>query len=132
MFTIAADLRAVFPQVFALALRVSDLDAASLGQTTEGLERASEQFRQSLPADAAIAELPEVRVWREAYAVAGVKPSKYRSSIEALLRRAAKGAVPPVLPLVDLYNAVSLRHRVPLGAADADLLRDPVALRLCA
>jgi len=46
---------------------------------------------------------------------------KFPSSIEALLRRALKGGEPPrINPLVDFYNAVSLRHVVPAGGFDLE------------
>ncbi|NTU77711.1 MAG: hypothetical protein HGA90_07885, partial [Alphaproteobacteria bacterium] len=43
----------------------------------------------------------------------------YRSSIEALARRAVKGGSPITnIPAVDIYNAVSLASLAPLGAYD--------------
>jgi len=59
-----------------------------------------------------------VAPWRAAYARFGVKPSQYRSSIESLLRSAQAGRVRSISPLVDLYNAVSLRHALPCGGED--------------
>ncbi|MEZ4529653.1 MAG: phenylalanine--tRNA ligase beta subunit-related protein [Thermomicrobiales bacterium] len=47
-----------------------------------------------------------------------MKPSKYRSSIEAMLRSAQSGRLRPINPLVDLYNAISLRHLLPVGGED--------------
>jgi len=65
-----------------------------------------------------VAAHPAVAPWRAAYGAFGVKPSKYRSSIESLLRSARAGRVAPINPLVDLYNAVSLEHRLPCGGED--------------
>jgi len=59
-----------------------------------------------------------VAPWRQAYQSFGAKPSKYRSSIESLLRSAVAGRIRGVNPLVDLYNAVSLRHMIPCGGED--------------
>ncbi|HET6262504.1 MAG TPA: phenylalanine--tRNA ligase beta subunit-related protein, partial [Chloroflexia bacterium] len=56
--------------------------------------------------------------WREAYRTFGVKPNKYRSSVENLLRSARAGTVRSINPLVDLYNSVSLRHQLPCGGED--------------
>lgn len=62
---------------------------------------------------------PRVAPWREALRAAGAPPKKFPSSIEALLRRALKGGAPfAVNPLVDFYNAVSLRHVIPAGGFD--------------
>jgi lysyl-tRNA synthetase class 2 len=67
-----------------------------------------------------VAEDAMVAAWREAYGLMGVKPSKFRSSVEALLRRASKRAELE-LPIgsVNLYNACSITHRAALGAYDA-------------
>lgn len=68
--------------------------------------------------DNEISQLPAVAPWRTAYTTFGVKPSKYRSSIEALLRSAKSGRLRSINPLVDLYNAISLRHELPAGGED--------------
>lgn len=74
---------------------------------------------------------PHVRSWRERFRAMGVSGKEFPSSIEALLRRALRGGEPPrINPLVDLYNAVSLRHVVPAGGFDLDQLRGPLELRL--
>ncbi|MFN2384895.1 MAG: B3/4 domain-containing protein [Thermoanaerobaculia bacterium] len=62
-----------------------------------------------------------VRAWREAYGAFGSKPSKFLCSAEALLRRVLRGeSLPRINRLVDLYNAVSLRHVIPAGGDDLD------------
>ena len=65
-----------------------------------------------------ISQLPAVAPWRAAFAQFGVKPSKYRSSIEAMLRSAQSGRLRSINPLVDLYNTISLRHQLPVGGED--------------
>ncbi len=77
-----------------------------------------------------IPEHPHVAPWREAYRKFGAKPKDHPSSIENLLRRVAKGhRLPHVNRLVDLYNAVSLRHLVPVGGEDLDAVDGDVELR---
>lgn len=67
----------------------------------------------------AIAGHPQIVAWREAYRSMGVRPSKYYSSIEALLRRTLKGAnVATGVDIVDLYNLYSIRAIAPMGAYD--------------
>lgn len=74
---------------------------------------------------------PRVKAWREAMGAIGVSGRKYPSSIEAAMRRAAKGGEPfSANPLVDFYNAVSLEHVVPVGGFDMDEVKDPLELRL--
>ena len=68
--------------------------------------------------DGEISQHPAVAPWRAAFASFGVKPSKYRSSIEAMLRSAQSGRLRSINPLVDLYNAISLRHQLPVGGED--------------
>ncbi len=71
---------------------------------------------------------PAVVPWRSAYAAFGVKPSKYRSSIESLLRSAKAGRLRSISPLVDCYNTISLRHRLPVGGEDLATLEGDVRL----
>jgi len=67
--------------------------------------------------------LPNIARWRSAFADAGWTPSKYPSSIEAIVKRVARGqGLPRINPLVDLGNAVSLRTLCPIGAHDVDSL----------
>jgi DNA/RNA-binding domain of Phe-tRNA-synthetase-like protein len=74
---------------------------------------------------------PRVAPWREAMSAMGVSGRKFPSSIEALLRRAFKGGEPPrINPLVDFYNAVSLRHVVPAGGFDLEEIDGALELRL--
>ncbi|MDJ0342925.1 phenylalanine--tRNA ligase beta subunit-related protein [Streptomyces sp. H10-C2] len=66
-------------------------------------------------------EDPHLIAWREAYTAFGAKPSRTRNSAEALARRAvADGGLPRINLLVDLYNAVSVAHLLPVGGEDTD------------
>jgi DNA/RNA-binding domain of Phe-tRNA-synthetase-like protein len=74
---------------------------------------------------------PRVRPWRERFRAMGVSGHDFPSSIEALLRRAMKGAGPfSINSLVDFYNAISLRHVVPAGGYDLAHIGGPIELRL--
>jgi DNA/RNA-binding domain of Phe-tRNA-synthetase-like protein len=73
---------------------------------------------------------PRIQPWRRRMRAAGASPKEFPSSIEAMVRRALKGGSPfSINPLVDFYNAVSLRHTVPAGGFDLDQLRAPLQLR---
>lgn len=64
-------------------------------------------------------ELPEIQAWRRAFAKMGLKPTQYRCSAESLLRRYRKeGELPRILPLIDLYNAISLAFALPVAVFD--------------
>jgi DNA/RNA-binding domain of Phe-tRNA-synthetase-like protein len=66
---------------------------------------------------------PKIESWREAYRSLGVKPSEYRPSMEALLRRVLKkDPLPAISKIVDLGNLVSIQNLVPIGAHAIDLL----------
>jgi len=75
-----------------------------------------------------IAAHPAIAPWRQAYQAFGVKPSKYRSSIESLLRSARAQRIRSVNPLVDLYNTISLTHLLPCGGEDLAALRGDIRL----
>ena len=80
--------------------------------------RFMERGRRNL-VDATEAELPAIRAWRAAFAAMGLKPTRYRCASEALLRRLRKeGALPRLHPLVDLANAVSVAHGLPVAVFD--------------
>jgi DNA/RNA-binding domain of Phe-tRNA-synthetase-like protein len=59
--------------------------------------------------------------WAEAYQRFGAKPNRTPCSAQALRKRVLKdGRMPPIYPVVDLYNAVSLRYAIPVGGENAD------------
>jgi DNA/RNA-binding domain of Phe-tRNA-synthetase-like protein len=77
-----------------------------------------------------LADIAELKSWREAYKAFGVKKTSYRSSVERLLKNIQRGAgVPRVNALVDAYNAVSARFFMPIGADDLDRVTLPLAFR---
>jgi DNA/RNA-binding domain of Phe-tRNA-synthetase-like protein len=61
-----------------------------------------------------------IKVWRDAFQKFKTKKGA-RSSIEALLKRVYKGDhIGTINPLVDLYNAISLKYALPCGGEDID------------
>jgi DNA/RNA-binding domain of Phe-tRNA-synthetase-like protein len=84
-------------------------------------------------ADGPESEFPEIQAWRRAFARMGLKPTQYRCAAESLLRRFRKeGSLPPLHPLVDLCNAVSLAFAVPVAVLDADQVAWPLEVRYAA
>ncbi|MFD5038202.1 B3/4 domain-containing protein [Streptomyces sp. NPDC058378] len=74
-------------------------------------------------------EDPHVAAWREVYTAFGAKPSRTRNSAEALARRALTDAgLPRINRLVDLYNAISVAHLIPVGGEDTDHIRGAMRL----
>jgi DNA/RNA-binding domain of Phe-tRNA-synthetase-like protein len=77
-----------------------------------------------------LADITELRSWREAYKAFGVKKTSYRSSVERLIKNLQRGStLPQVNALVDAYNAISALHRMPIGADDLDRVVPPLAFR---
>ena len=85
-------------------------------------------FRQ--PASAAVsAPAPQppawmaehLEAWRGAFRAFGANPKKTACSVEALWKRLQKGGDLPVIdPVVDLYNALSIRFGACFGGEDLD------------
>ena len=64
-------------------------------------------------------DLPAIQAWRRTFQRMGLKPTQYRCASEALLRRLRKeGDLPRLHPLVDLCNAISVAHAIPVAALD--------------
>jgi DNA/RNA-binding domain of Phe-tRNA-synthetase-like protein len=73
---------------------------------------------------------PLISSWRAMYRSFGTKPSDYRPSAEALLRRTIKlGCLPTINTAVDSYNLVSLRYFIPMGGFDMDKINGDIELR---
>lgn len=77
--------------------------------------------------------LPEISAWRRVYAQMGLKPTKYRSAAEALLRRFKReDDLPRLHPLVDLCNAISLAFALPVAIFDLAQVADYIEVRYAA
>ncbi|MFJ5266110.1 B3/4 domain-containing protein [Streptomyces sp. NPDC088387] len=74
-------------------------------------------------------EDPHMAAWRETYTAFGSKPSRTRNSAEALARRApTEAGLPRINLLVDVYNAVSVAHLIPVGGEDIDRIEGGMRL----
>ena len=72
---------------------------------------------------ATLSDHPHIAAWRAAYAAFGAKPKKHLCSVEALVVRVLKDEVlPSINTVVNLYNAISLEHVIPVGGEDWDKL----------
>jgi DNA/RNA-binding domain of Phe-tRNA-synthetase-like protein len=77
-----------------------------------------------------LSQIPGVAAWRAAYKGFGIKQTRYRSSVERLVKNVLAGrSLARVNAFVDLYNAVSLAHVLPLGSDDLDKVTPPLAFR---
>jgi DNA/RNA-binding domain of Phe-tRNA-synthetase-like protein len=101
----------------------------------ESVEGAWRQAWEELPARLAGCPNPQshpsIGAWREVFRSQGVSGKAFPSSVEALARRALKGGEPiRINPLVDVTNAVAVRHLVPTGGFDMAGAGDPLSIRL--
>ncbi|MFL7868311.1 MAG: B3/4 domain-containing protein [Anaerolineales bacterium] len=77
-----------------------------------------------------LSELVPLAAWRAAFRDFGVNPTKYRSAVEALLRRLTKkGDIPSINAVVDICNLISIRYQVPVAAFDARALNGPITVQ---
>ncbi len=54
--------------------------------------------------------------WDEAFSAFGAKAKRTPCSAQALRKRVLKeGSLPAIDPVVDIYNAISIRYAVPVG-----------------
>ncbi|MEX2441668.1 MAG: phenylalanine--tRNA ligase beta subunit-related protein [Pontimonas sp.] len=120
VFTLRPDYRADL--IVATGLR-AHTDTAGL---SEWVAHAEEHARKLLTTTA-VAEVGHIASWREAFRAFGAKPSEYRNSAEALLRRAFTG-LPRINALTDMYNALSVFYVAPVGGENLDAYRGPARL----
>lgn len=77
-----------------------------------------------------LSQIPGIAAWRAAYKGFGIKQTRYRSSVERLVKNVLAGrSLARVNAFVDLYNAVSLAHVLPLGADDLERIAPPLCFR---
>jgi len=62
---------------------------------------------------------PHILAWREAFQAFGARPKRTPPSVDALRRRLDRG-LPAINRVVDIYNAVSIEHAIPIGGEDLD------------
>ncbi len=125
------DFLAKFPTVVGGAAFALDIDNTSDETAAEGLLRAQEEVVRASFASTPLSSHPHISSWRSAFSSFGVKPTQYRSAIEALLRHVTKkGSVPHINKLVDLCNYISMKHVLPVAAYDLDHISGPVLVRL--
>ena len=83
----------------------------------DALEQAYRAVAQNEPAWAQ----PHLEAWAQVFRRFGAKPQRTPCSAEALRKRVLRdGSLPRVNPVVDLYNAVSLRFAVPVGGENLE------------
>lgn len=90
----------------------------------------SQQEARALHGGKELADIAPIKAWRVAYRRFGIKQTKYRSSVERLLKNVLAGKdLPAINSFVDFYNAISLRQLMPAGADDLARVSGDLAFR---
>jgi DNA/RNA-binding domain of Phe-tRNA-synthetase-like protein len=116
---VAPEIFALRPDYRALLMVVEGIPPGPSDALSEALLQEAETSVKELLSKSPVTEFPHIAAWREAYKAFGAKPQKTRNSLEALTRR-AEGGLPRVNRLTDIYNAISVKHQIPLGGEDLD------------
>ena len=121
-----------FPDYGAVVLVARGVTNGPTDAGSEAALRAAEEHLRARALERA-SEHPHIAQWRTTFGAFGAKPSRFPCSAEALMSRVIKGGeLPRINVLVDLYNAVSVRHAIPLGGEDADRLEGTLRLTVAA
>jgi DNA/RNA-binding domain of Phe-tRNA-synthetase-like protein len=124
---IEAEVTELRPDYSALLIVADGLRPGPSDQATDALLSEAEAAARAVLAGREAAELEPVAAWRVAYQAFGAKPKRTRPSVEALLRRVEAG-LPRIDRLTDIYNAMSVRHLIPIGGEDLDKYVGPARL----
>lgn len=127
--TVSDDVRALAPGFTHVAVEAHGLvNGPSTEESSALLDEAAARLTARLDGRAPH-EDPHMAAWREIYTAFGSKPSRTRNSAEALAKRALSDAgLPRINLLVDLYNAISVAHLIPVGGEDIDRIQGGMRL----
>lgn len=118
-----------YPGYTALIIYAQGLSNSASDEYSTRLLREAESEKRAAFASEKPASHPHIAAWRQAYASFGVKPNKFLCSLEALLSRTLKGHdLPTINRMVDIYNAISISHMLPVGGEDWDRLTSDLVL----
>ncbi|MDL2207456.1 hypothetical protein LJB82_01875 [Desulfovibrio sp. OttesenSCG-928-M16] len=132
-FTIKSEIFAKFPNMKIVTAIVTAIRPATSESQVEIDAYAAAAWRsagQEVATYGNAQSHPNIKPWGERMREVGAPRKHFPSSIEALARRAGKGDQRiKINPLVDFYNAISLKYLVPAGGFDIDSLRNDLSLR---
>lgn len=129
-FSIDPKIFQTFPGVVIGVVVIEGMD--NHGHNDEVLQklRTEESRQKEILTGIELGTLPEIIAWRDIYKKFGSNPHDYHSSVESLLRRTRAGIkpLPQINTLVDIYNYLSLRYHLPVGAEDLDKVTGDIVL----
>jgi DNA/RNA-binding domain of Phe-tRNA-synthetase-like protein len=112
-----------FPHYAVIVMYTQNLENSASNEASLQVLREAEAGVRAAFSGLKPADHQHIMAWREAYQKFGLKASKFLCSAEALVARCVKGnELPTINALVDRYNAVNVRHVIPVGGEDWDKL----------
>lgn len=118
--SISPDVACLSPGFRALSISVKAAPVVNGEIGEETLRRACSDVLAGQPAWADA----HLTAWADAFRAFGAKPKRTPCSADALRKRVLRdGFMAALDPVVDLYNAVSLRYAVPVGGENLDAYR---------
>lgn len=127
-FLIDPTVLASHPDVAIGIIIVSGMNNAPNEQTKPLLREAEAQAKATYNLES-FKDHPNLKAMHDIHRSFGNNPNKFPPSAQALLKRVLNGGeLPSINPLVDLYNVISLRHVICVGAEDTDLCTGDVRL----
>lgn len=127
---ISSDIFNLFPQYRRGLVIAHQLVNETSPEELVDLLRAEEVHLRKELAGKDLNTISRLESWREAFRMTGIKPTKFRPSIDALARRVVSGNdLPSINILVDIGNLISLRYLVPVGAHAIDVLLQGMELK---
>ena len=115
-----------FPNIHVFLIAINGLSKIVRNYDAKSINLSLEDLPET------IIDCPELYYWRCAFKDMNLKPSKYHSSVESLLRRARKNGEDWLtgIPAVDFYNSYSIKYRSTLGGYDLSKMpEEPLTIR---
>ncbi len=105
-------------------------NVTNMGNSVHLSELLTQESEQAAIQINTLLESTRTRIWDETYRKFGANPNHDTPSIRFLLRQIQRGHPPrSINPLVDIFNIMSIRFRIPCGGDDLDFL-DGESVRL--
>ena len=108
-------------------------EQVEIGSSPQMVKGRLQLFQESIYFDLLekqLTDFPGIKEWRQVFKAAGVDPSRYRPSAEALYRRIKKqNYLAPVHSAIDLNNFFSIQYALPAGIYDAAHISEGLTIR---
>lgn len=129
-FRIEKSIFDALPNLFVGIVVAKGVDNARTYPQIEALLNDAIEFAQKRFEHANLKEAEEILPYRDAFRALGMNPNKFPCSVEAMFSRISKGKkLPQINPLVDLNNALSLKHVIPMGTHDLGCSAENIEMR---